>query len=417
VNETASPSNDDDQLVRDMDAVHACVSNAYLDLFELIVRAERAEIWHDSGARDLANWLSYRYGISYWKASRWIKAAHALEHLPLTSQAFRCGELGVDKVTELTRFATPQTESRLVRWAQTVNPSAIRNKGDLMAAQALEDVRQIDRDRSLSWWTYDEGRRVRLAADLPAAEGAVVTRALDRLARTVPVMPEEDDPVYVEARRADALVAMASVRVAADPDPDRATVVVHAQLDTLVSGASGARVGDPLGLSGAERETASRRGVERNAQIEAGPVIHAETARRLACWARIQMVLEQPSGDPVGMGRISRDPSAPMMRQLRYRDRGCVFPGCGTRRFIDAHHIVWWKHGGRTDLENLVLLCHVHHKLVHEYAWRLTRAPDGTITWFRRDGSRYRAGPAPPRESNATQPRLEGRDGLFDVAV
>jgi hypothetical protein len=402
VNEMA-PADDVDHAIQELDGLHQRMSDVQRDLFTLIVRADRSEIWTDSGARDLAHWLSYRYGISYWKASRWITAAHALEQLPLIAQAFSSGELGIDKVVELTRFATPQTESRLVRWAQTVHPSAIRTKGDLIVAQALEEVRDAERSRSLSWWTYDEGRRWGLQADLPAAEGAVVAKALERLARTIPVMPGEEDPVSADARRADALVAMASVRIASDPDPDRATVVVHAQLHTLV----GAEPGAEPGL----------RSSERGAQIEGGAVIHAETARRLACSARVQLVVEHPSGDPIGVGRMARDPSTLMMRQLRYRDPGCVFAGCGTRRFVDAHHIVWWEHGGRTDLDNLVLLCHVHHKLVHEYAWRLARARDGTVTWFRPDGSRYRAGPGPPRGRHPTEPRLEDRDGLFDVAV
>jgi hypothetical protein len=128
-------------------------------------------------------------------------------------------------------------------------------------------------------------------------------------------------------------------------------------------------------------------------------VIHSQTARRLACSARLQMVVERSSGDPLGVGRMSRVPSAWMMRQLRYRDVGCVFPGCGARRFTDAHHIVWWERGGRTDLDNLVLVCSFHHKLVYEYGWTLHRDQDGTVRWFSREGRRYRAGPGPPNQT------------------
>jgi predicted restriction endonuclease len=124
-------------------------------------------------------------------------------------------------------------------------------------------------------------------------------------------------------------------------------------------------------------------------------VIHPETARRLHCSARVQTVLETTDREALGMGRITRAPSAQMLRQLWYRDAGCVFPGCGTRRFARAHHLVWWSDGGQTDLSNLVLVCQFHHKLVHEYGWRITRAPEGALTWFERDGRRYRAGPAP----------------------
>jgi hypothetical protein len=59
---------------------------------------------------------------------------------------------------------------------------------------------------------------------------------------------------------------------------------------------------------------------------------------------------------------------------------------------------VWWERGGRTDLDNLVLLCFFHHKLVHEYGWTLRWGDDGVLEWWRPDGSPYRAGPAPPVE-------------------
>lgn len=85
-----------------------------------------------------------------------------------------------------------------------------------------------------------------------------------------------------------------------------------------------------------------------------------------------------------------------MMRQLRYRDVECRFPGCGARRFTQAHHIVWWEQGGPTDLDNLLLVCWFHHKLVHEYGWVLRLDPDGAVGWFRPDGTRYVGGPAPP---------------------
>jgi hypothetical protein len=75
---------------------------------------------------------------------------------------------------------------------------------------------------------------------------------------------------------------------------------------------------------------------------------------------------------------------------------GAGSPGCGNRRFAQAHHLTWWSRGGRTELENLALICSFHHKLVHELGWSITRDADGEISWFRPDGIRYRAGPAPP---------------------
>lgn len=357
-------------VVLDMDALHARVSSEQRALLRTIGEADRCEAWRDSGARDMAHWLAMRYGISEWKARRWIVAAHALEQLPRICEAFTSGDLGLDKVVELTRFATPETEARLLRWAQRVSGAAIRHKGDLGARQQIEEVQEAETHRFLEWWYTDD--RFGLRAELPAAQGAVVARALERVAETIPVMPGEGEgPFPEETRRADALVALCSARTAADPDPDRATVVIHAQLEGLVAGTGGC-------------------------EIEDGPVIQPETARRLLCNARVQTVIENDRGEVVRLGRMRREPPAWMLRQLKHRDRGCRFPGCGNRRFAQAHHLTWWSRGGRTELENLALICSFHHKLVHELGWTISRDAEGEIRWFQPDGVRYRAGPAPP---------------------
>lgn len=310
----------DDELARDIDAIHSRISSAQRDLFRLIAEGDRRELWRDSGARDMAHWLWMRHGISDWKAKRWIAASHALETLPLLSAAFASGELGIDKTVELARFATADSEARLIPWARNVSCGCIRRKGDLAVRQSIDDVRDAECARSVSWWYFDDGRRFGLEAMLPAAQGAAVARALERVAEQLPVMPGEEDCCSADARRADALVALASTHIASDADPDRATVVMHAQLDALHSAGGGC-------------------------EIEGGGVVHAETARRLLCSGRVQMVIEDEAGQPMRMGRLSREPSASMMRQLRYRDSECRFPGCGTRRFTHAHHIVWWKRG------------------------------------------------------------------------
>ena len=132
-----------------------------------------------------------------------------------------------------------------------------------------------------------------------------------------------------------------------------------------------------------------------NGEVEGGSIVPSETVRRLLCHARVQTVLEDRAGNALGLGRMSREPSAWMIRQVRYRDRGCRFPGCGTKAFTEAHHVVWWRNGGSTNLDNLALICSFHHRLVHEHGWSVRRADDATLHWFRRDGTRYRAGPSP----------------------
>jgi hypothetical protein len=215
-----------------------------------------------------------------------------------------------------------------------------------------------------------------------SSSGTIFVAAIDRAAETLPGPSNEDVPDPLEVRQADALVALASARLAEEPDSDRATVVVHVRTDAIARG--------------------------QGSTIEGGGIAGPEVVDRLLCDGRVQAVLEDDGGNPIRLGRMTRSPSPAMIRQLRYRDVGCVFPGCGTRVHVKAHHIAWWSAGGRTDLDNLVLLCRFHHALVHELGWSLTRKADGTTRWYQPDGRRFRAGPSPP---STPRPRIEAGAG------
>jgi len=378
--ERGSPEQVSDRL-RALDDAHARAGRAQKEMLRLLLELDRAGDLRSLGARDASHLLQLRYGLSAWKAHRWVAAARALQRLPRLSRALERGELGIDKVLELCRYAEPVTEAGLIAWARRVSLGAVRRRGDLAARASALQGAEIQRERHLGWWYSDGGRRFWLEAELPAADGAIVARTIERLAGRIPAMPGEEDAPFAGARRADALVALCSARVASDPDPDRATVVIHAQLAGLTSGTGGCEIQD-------------------------GGVVHPATVQRLLCSCRVQSVHEDRSGGVLHLGRVRREPPAWMLRQIRYRDRGCTFPGCGTRAFTEAHHIRWFRFGGRTELGNLALVCSFHHRLVHEHGWSMRREPDGVLGWFRPDGTRYRAGPSPgiPLEPDTHDP-------------
>ena len=213
----------------------------------------------------------------------------------------------------------------------------------------------------------DDGHSLLITTKLPVVEGTAVLRAVCRKADQIPVMPGEERSYRLPQRRADALVAIASASIAQDADPDRATVVIHAQLDEST-----------------------------DARIENGPVLAQETTRRLMCDARVQTVLEDAEGNAFKLGRMTREPSSAMIRQLRHRDPGCRFPGCGFKAFTQAHHIVHRKDGGPTDLENLIIICRFHHKAVHELGWKVSRKRDGTLWWRAPQEPTFRVRVLPP---------------------
>jgi hypothetical protein len=136
-----------------MDLVQARIAASHRELFTFLAEADRRDLWRDQGARDMAHLVSMRYGISWWKADRWVRAAHALESLPKLSEAFRSGELSVDKVVELTRFASPEGEAKLIRWAVGASATGIRRRADVECRPHWKVRRQ--RDGTVDWFQPD----------------------------------------------------------------------------------------------------------------------------------------------------------------------------------------------------------------------------------------------------------------------
>jgi hypothetical protein len=82
----------------------------------------------------------------------------------------------------------------------------------------------------------------------------------------------------------------------------------------------------------------------------------------------------------IDVGRSKRVVSGPARRALNARDGHCRWPGCERpATWSAAHHVVHWIHGGGSELDNLILLCHRHHRMVHESGWQIVRGQDGQI--------------------------------------
>jgi hypothetical protein len=94
------------------------------------------------------------------------------------------------------------------------------------------------------------------------------------------------------------------------------------------------------------------------------------------------------------LGRISRLANRAQRRALHALYPTCAVPGCRVDyRLCRLHHVRWWRHGGRTDLDNLVPLCGVHHRAVHDEGWTLQLGPRRQLTLTRPDGEVLKTGP------------------------
>jgi hypothetical protein len=127
---------------------------------------------------------------------------------------------------------------------------------------------------------------------------------------------------------------------------------------------------------------------EETAHLEDGPSVSAETFERIGCDSSVVVMHEDRDGNLLNIERKSRSIPPALRRALKYRDGGCRFPGCTAKRFVDGHHIRHWSHGGETGLANLVLLCRVHHRLVHEGGFSVRAQASGAIVFTRPDGVR-----------------------------
>lgn len=346
-------------------------------LIEVIAAHDRTESWREDGATSMTSWLTAQLGVAHGTASQMVMVGTALENLPSIAAAFGEGSLSWDKTRSLARFATPETDHALTEEARGLTASQVHTLARRRREPDTTEPGHTKRSVR-TWWDHDR-QWFHLQGRLPGADGALVEKALQRAEAKVPRSAHNQVYEPIDMRLADALVDIASTRLGSDPDPDRANLIVHIDLDMLVAG----------------------RGV---AEIEAGPTIAAEIARRLACDARLQTVLDGPNGLPVGIGRTSRTIPAWLNRQVRRRDKGCRFPGCERTRRVHAHHLVHWSNGGPTDLDNLVTLCGYHHRLVHDSGWRIEGSPNGYLIFVRPDGRPFQ--PRPPTLRQDVRERL-----------
>ncbi len=131
---------------------------------------------------------------------------------------------------------------------------------------------------------------------------------------------------------------------------------------------------------------------------DTGEELSPQAVRRLACDADIIPVVLGASSEVLDVGRHQRLASVAIWRALVVRDRHCRFTGC-TRPPImcHAHHIQHWLDGGPTSVDNLLLLCSHHHRLVHSGPWTITQPTPGDFGFHPPDAVRRSRGPRPGR--------------------
>jgi hypothetical protein len=369
-----------DALEREITDLCAQINAAGYRLLQLIAELDDREPWGAWGLASCAHWLNWRCGIGMNAAREKVRVAHALKSLARISTSFASGELSFSKVRAITRIANPDNEKDLLDLARYATAAQVEKlvrayRGVLRNEERKQAAAQHVA-RELTFYHDDDGSLV-IHARLPAEEGAVVLQALNaamdaQYAKQTEVKPEDVTAVTSKPaerfaqRRADALVTLAETTLRHGPESlsvaERYQVVVHVTAETLADDDTG------------------------RCELDNGQRLAPDTVRRIACDSGLLRITEDEIGNPLDIGRRTRAVPPAMKRALRSRDGGCRFPGCSQHRFVDAHHIQRWADGGNTSIDNLVLLCRRHHRLVHEDGFGVERTTDNRIRFSRSDG-------------------------------
>ena len=331
-----------------------------IDMQEIAFARDAAEFaasdaWDEDGSVSANDWLRFNCHMNAGAAANSIAVGEMLERLPESHQAVVDGEIGFAHLATMARTAEALQErfdeKVLVEKAKENSPGKFfyichhARHATNPKAYAAEQAEQVEQRRlKLSRWM--DGSLL-ISGQLDPVGGAAVLSMIEPLARKT----GPDDDRCLERRNADALVELAL------GGGSQAQIQVTSSLETL------------LALAGAPA-----------AEMEHCLPVSSKTIERLACDSSIARVLLNSESVVIDVGRSRRVVSEPGRRALAARDGHCTWRECDRPASRSAaHHFVHWIHGGSSDLDNLVLLCHRHHWMVHEGGWQIIRGDDGRM--------------------------------------
>jgi hypothetical protein len=310
----------------------------------------------DPSASSTLAWLRHFCHLASGDASAHVRTARILPDLPDTQAAFDAGEIGfrhADSLALLARQtsveAVREVEAPLLELAKAAEPGQLRRatwqvRHMLDPDGVLKDHHRAGERRYLRISPTFAGMVI-LDGQLDPETGAVVMTALD--AMVGPTSP--GDPRTRYQRQADALVEVCRYAMDHDRLPTRGRRKPHLNVTVSLETLTGM-----AGSPGASLDFAAL-------------PIPAATAQRLACDPELTRIILGPDSEVLDVGRSRRLATPGQDKAVRQRDRYCRWETCDRPAHLcHLHHMIPWWAGGHTDLDNLLLLCEHHHRLVHE---------------------------------------------------
>jgi hypothetical protein len=352
-----------DELDRSIVNLCARINAANYELLVLIREFDERAGFLKWGLSNCTQWLHWRCDLSLSAAREKIRVAHALKDLPEISRAFSTGTLSYSKVRALTRIATPSNESSFLDFAMTTTAARVEERCRQLRNSQPESAAMANRvhqGRSLRTWRNAERGTMTITVEVPIEDGELIDQALSKAIESGTANGPEFASTSLAAQQADALIDVCKSYLHGTSDSrsnsgDAYQVVIHVDHSALTRG-------------------------------EGRSDLPVESVKRLTCDGSTVTMSENARGEPLSIGRKQRTVPTAINRALWARDRGCSFPGCTHTRYVDAHHVQHWADGGETSLDNLMLLCTQHHRLVHEEGYEVHRDIQNRWYFRRPDG-------------------------------
>lgn len=291
--------------------------------------------------------------------------------------AWSAGSITIDHVTALragTGRLTPDLADELVKQVLPLLPGLSGKHARRLVEYTVDQLDPGDPDldeladhaaRDLSW-ARTPGGGIAFQGYLPGTEASAFTRAIDALVEDLRV---KGDGLTPGQRRADALAALVS-RAMAHGLPTGGGLPAAVMMTVSLTEASRVTRRDPA-IHGTLFESRTRGG----SRIDGKPAGDAAVRFGLCCGSITPILTpEPPDGtalaqiadtpvEPLAVGRGLRLATPAQRKALLLRDGGCAVTGCCVgAAFTQPHHVRPWAMDGKTDLENLVSLCFVHHR-------------------------------------------------------
>lgn len=341
-----------------------------LDCIAMFDEGRGALRWGHASTTD---WLAAECAMNKRTAREYVRIGRRLARWRRVAEAFALRQISYCQVREITRAEECEDETELLRAARGMTVRQIERHVRQLRSSRSADLDAANRGRAKRQinYFYDEVGSLHVFGRLPADQAAAFVEAIESAAeelagtRDDPACPAGWSRPGAPARRADALLNLVTGGGAST------NLVLHADPEALACQAERAeqRAGNVL-------------------YLDNGPAIPSALARRLTCDCSI-------SFNDLNHGRARRLVTARQRAALELRDgRICAFPGCDRAHGLHAHHLTHWIHGGRTDLDNLALLCTAHHHLLHEGSFTARRRRDGTLTFADSRGHEIHALPS-----------------------